>query len=208
MEKMNYRTLLMILFAFSLVITASELAAQVYKVVDKDGNVTFTDRPPADDAIPMDLPPISVIETPDYGATPGAANNDPAVDAEGEEVSLRSLRNTYRGFAIVSPQQEDSLWGPDGPVSIVWSAPAALKEGMQVTISLNGNKQKPTTDRMIVVTDLPRGEFIISAVLTDSRNRTIATAAPVTFFVRQPGLGLGLGTDVRNRNGARSQVGG
>ena len=39
------------------------LAAQgeIYKVVDKDGNVTFTDQRPSDTAQPMDLPPLSVI---------------------------------------------------------------------------------------------------------------------------------------------------
>ncbi len=199
MEKMNYRKLLMVLFTLSLVVTAFDLAAQVYKVIDKDGNVTFTDRPPADGATPMDLPPISVIEAPTFKAAPAAA-------AAEEEVPLRTLRKNYQGFSIVSPLQEDSLWGPDGPISVAWNSPSTLLEGMQVTIYLNGQKQTTTTQQMVMVPGLPRGEYIATAELRDSRNRIVATAAPVTFFVRQPGLGLGVG--IRNRPGVSPHIGG
>lgn len=205
MEKMNYRTLLMIIFAFSLVITASDLTAQVYKTVDKDGNVTYTDKPPADGSRPMELPPISVIEAPEFDAAPNSATSDPLVEVE-EEVPLRTLRRDYEGFAITSPLQEESLWGPDGPISVAWNSPAALAEGMQVTIYLNGKKQATTTQQVIVVSGLPRGEHIVTAELRDSKNRVIATAAPLTFFVRQPGLGLGIG--IRNRPGVSPHVGG
>ncbi len=203
MEKMNYRTLLMILFAFSLVITASELTAQVYKVVDKDGNVTFTDKPPPDGSKPMELPPLSVIEAPSFDAAPSAATSDPLVEVE-EEVPLRTLRRDYEGFSIVSPLQEESLWGPDGPISVAWNSPSALQEGMQVTVYLNGKKQTTTTQQMVVVAGLPRGEHIITAEIKDSKNRIVATAAPITFYVRQPGLGLHL----RNRPGVSPHVGG
>lgn len=204
MEKMNYRTFLMVLFAFSLVITASELAAEVYKTVDKDGNVTFSDQPPGDGTKPMELPPLSVIETPNYeGAAPATVDQDPLVEVE-KEVPLRTLRRDYEGFSIISPLQEDSLWGPDGPISIAWNSPSALQEGMKVTIYLNGKRQTTTTQQMVVVAELPRGEHIVTAEIRDSRNRIIATAAPITFYIRQPGLGLGL----RNRTGVSPFVGG
>ena len=55
MKLMTHKTLFTLLVAFSLAIMVSPLAAQVYKIVDKDGNVTYTDKPPEDDAKPMDL---------------------------------------------------------------------------------------------------------------------------------------------------------
>ena len=48
MKKVVHKTVLSIFFGTLLVITASPLTAQVYKVVDKDGNVTFTNQAPAD----------------------------------------------------------------------------------------------------------------------------------------------------------------
>ena len=200
MKLMTHKTLLTLLVAFSLAIMVSPLAAQVYKIVDKDGNVTYTDKPPADDAKPMDLPPLSVIETPDYGKT-ARQKAEAAEAAVGEkEVPLRTMRNRFRDFAIISPLQEESVWRPDGPVSIAWSSSNQLMESMTVQIFLDGQQQANTTAPMIPVNGLERGEHTVTATIKDARNRTIATAEPITFYVRQPGL--------QNRARAASRGGG
>jgi hypothetical protein len=185
---MTHKTFFMILAAFSLAIMVSPLAAQVYKTVDKDGNVTYTDRPPGDGAKPMDLPPLSVIETPDYGKTARQKAEEAEAAGEEKEVPLRTLRNRFRDFAIISPLQEESVWRPDGPVSVAWSSSNQLVEGMTVHIFLDGQLQANTTAPMIPVNGLERGEHTVTATIKDARNRTVATAEPITFFIRQPGL--------------------
>ena len=188
MKLMTHKTLLTLLVAFLLTIVVSPLTAQVYKIVDKDGNVTYTDKPPVDGAKPLDLPPLSVIETPDYGKT-ARQEAEEAVAAGGEkEVPLRTLRNRFRDFAIISPLQEDSVWWTDGPVSIAWSSSNQLQEGMTVQIFLNGQQQANTTAPMIPVNGLERGEHTVTATIKDARKRTVATAEPITFFIRQPGM--------------------
>ena len=57
---------LIIALAFCLVLPAplaAQSSGEIYKVVDEHGNVTFTDQRPSSGAQPMDLPPLSVIET-------------------------------------------------------------------------------------------------------------------------------------------------
>jgi hypothetical protein len=187
MKLITSKTLLLILFALSLAVTSSPLTAQVYKIVDEDGNVTFTDKPPADGSKPIELRPISVVEAPTYEVAPKAT----AEGAEGEggkEMTLRYLRKNYKGFAIVSPQSEESLWHPEGPITVSWSAPYKLQEGMQVTVYMDGAKQATTTEQIIPVTGLARGEHTVTAELTDAKNRKIATAEPVTFFIQQPNI--------------------
>lgn len=182
MKLVNHKTLLMVIFGFALAATVSPLTADVYKTVDENGNVTYTDRPPADGSKPIELAPISVIETPEYVRAPEKTAEDV------EEVSLKTLRRDYRDFAIVSPQPEESIWSPDGPVSIAWHAQLDLQQGMQVTILLDGKKQATTTQQMIVVPGLERGEHTVKAELRDSKNRTVATTQQIVFYVRQPGL--------------------
>jgi len=173
---------LMMVFAL-LMISATPLLAQVYKVVDKDGNVTYTDQPPADGSGPIELKPISVVEAPTYQIKPKTK------DAEADkEMSIQDLRNNYRDFAIVSPQQEESVWRPDGPFPVAWNTKYALQEGMQVTIFLDGKRHTTTTQQMVPMANLDRGEHVLSAELRDANNRLVAQASPVTFFVRQPGL--------------------
>jgi hypothetical protein len=187
MKTVVHPTFLMVLFALSLVITAFPLSAQVYKVVDKDGNVTYTDQVPMDGSPPIELAPISVIEAPVYEKAPAPTGDDAAVEDE-KEPSLASLRRSYSDFAIVAPQQEESVWRPDGPIPVAWTTGTALREGMQVTLYLDGKRYSSTTQPMIALTGLERGEHTVRADLTDSRNRVVAKAGTVTFFVRQPGL--------------------
>lgn len=189
MKKVVHKTVLSIFFGTLLVITASPLTAQVYKVVDKDGNVTFTDQAPADGSGPVELAPISVIEAPTYETKPAAGDAEGGEGAEGtEEMTLRQLRRAYRDFAIVSPQQEESVWRPDGPIPVAWSVGNALQPGMQVTLYLDGKRYTSTTQPMIPIAGLDRGEHTLKAELRDKRNRMISATAPITFFVRQPGL--------------------
>ena len=56
-------------FSISLVlllIFGHPVMAQVYKTVDENGNVVYTDQPPADGSRPIKLKELSVIEAPVY----------------------------------------------------------------------------------------------------------------------------------------------
>jgi len=187
MKLMTHKTLLLVLIAFAMAISAGPTTAEVYKTVDEDGNVTYTDQPPKDGSKPMELAPISVIEAPTYEKATDSDNKGTDGEA-GKEMSLRDLRKQYRDFAIVSPQSEESVWHPEQDTTIAWNVGNQLLDGMQVTISVNGKTQPSTTERSIPVPGLDRGEHTITAVLKDAGNRTIATAEPVTFFVRRPNI--------------------
>lgn len=186
MKLITRKTLLPILIALPLVMTAGPLTAQVYKTVDEDGNVTYTDRPPQDGSKPIKLRPISVIEAPAYEQAPSAAQK--AAAKEGEEKPLRYLRKHYEDFAIVSPAQEEAVWYSENVVTVAWSVPSALEPGMQVTVSVDGAQQPATSERVIPIIGLERGEHTATAVLRDARSRLVANAEPVTFFIRQPNL--------------------
>lgn len=184
MNKLNPWRMSTVLGLLILAAVCTPLGAQVYKTVDENGNVVYTDRPPKDGSAPMELPELSVIEAPVYEEAARPAGDEPA----GEELSLRQLRNRYRGFAIVSPENEQSLWNPQGMITLAWEAPHPLQQGMQVRASMDGTVLATTTDRVIPITKLERGEHVLEAVLVDARNRTVATAKPVTFFIHQPSI--------------------
>jgi hypothetical protein len=130
----------------------------------------------------MSLRPISVIEAPTYETSKKA-------EIEGaNEMSVREMRRHYRGFAITTPQQEESIWHPEQAISVAWSAGNALQEGMTVTVFMDGRELATTDEQVVKVADLERGEHTITAELKDAKRRKIATAQPVTFFIRRPGL--------------------
>ena len=190
MKLITHNIFLLILITFALAFTASPLTAQVYKTVDEDGNVTYTDQPPPDGSGPIKLRPISVIEAPTYEKAP-KADEEEAEGEGGKEMSLKYLRKNYKDFAIVAPKSEESIWHPEAAITVAWNVGYQLQEGMQVTVYVDGVQQATTSEQIIPVTGLDRGEHTVTAELIDARNRRIASAEPVTFFVRRPGLNQG-----------------
>lgn len=166
---------------------------EIFKVVDKDGNVTFTDQRPSADAQPMDLPPLSVISTtpPD---TPPAAPAAGALEEEQPAVpTLSDLRKMYRDFRITRPMPEETFWGTENTVVVTWQSSQPIPPDFRVMVMVDGAPQQATGSGSISLT-LERGEHQVSAELRDGRNRRIASTDTVTFFVQQHSVG-------RNRRG-------
>jgi len=172
-----------------LVCICSTAYGQIYKVVDKDGNVTYTDQAPADGSPPMDLPELSVVTT-DYEeeATEQAA----AVPAEEAEAAVeedkpltrKELRNLYRDFRISRPAPEETFWGTENTVVMAWESSEPLQSGLTVRFNLDGAAQPAGTEKMIAVT-LDRGSHTVSASLVDANGRSLMTTDTVTFYVHQ-----------------------
>ncbi len=167
------------------------LAAQVYKVVDEHGNVTYTDQPPPDGTPPMELPELSVVESEEdvtAVADPATLLNADPVDADGlaatPEKTPRELRQMFSDFRILTPTQDETFWGTANVVVVTWGANAAYEEGMQVSVVVNGDPQDVDPNRNLPLT-LDRGEHQVYAVLRDNRGRRIMTTDTVTFFVKQ-----------------------
>ena len=173
-----------VLFAMS----AGVAQAQVYKVVDENGNITYTDQVPPDGRAPMELPELSVIKT-DL-PKPESAETDTSTDASEEEVPLtrREIRRMYRDFNITRPAQEETFWGTSNSVVISWDSSATIEPEMSVRVFVDGIQQTESNDTAIALT-LDRGEHKVYAELLDSRGRNIATTPTVTFFVMQASAG-------------------
>lgn len=156
---------------------------EIYRIVDKDGNVTFTDQKPSDTAKPMDLPPLSVvesaIETPDASAEPSAEQ-----EPEARAPTLRELRQRYADFRITQPAQEETFWGTANTVVVAWGATEPPLPDMSARLYVDGAPREVPASGNLSLT-LDRGEHTVYAELLDVRNRPIVTTERVTFFVHQ-----------------------
>lgn len=167
--------------AFLLLPVSVTAQGEIYKVVDKDGNITFTDQRPSSDAAPMDLPPLSVIETDvPAPAAPAAA----ADSAEPVPLTPRELRKKFRDFAITSPQNEETFWGTANSVVVTWGSSEPLPDDIKVLLYVDGESQPAPASGSSTLT-LDRGEHQVFAELRDVRNRRVLTTETVTFFVKQ-----------------------
>jgi hypothetical protein len=170
----------------ALLLFSAAAQAQIYKIVDKDGNVTFTDQRPADGGEPMVLPELSVIETdlPDKAVEPAVEETT----AE-PEMTRREMRKLFSDFQITRPKQEETFWGTSNAVVISWASTAPLQPEMNVKVYVDGVRQADSADGMIALT-LDRGEHKAYVELVDARGRTVTTTQTVTFFVMQRSVGF------------------
>lgn len=173
--------------AFVALVASGPLGAQVYKVVDEDGNITYTDQPPPDGSAPMVLPEITIIET-DYPSEAEITENAAAAageeSGEGELKSPRELRQMFSDFRILSPAPDENYWGTGNTVVVSWGADSPYEPGMSVSVVVDGNSQDADPSGNLPVT-LDRGEHQVYAVLRDQRGRRIVTTPTVTFYVQQ-----------------------
>ena len=160
------------------------LAAQgeIYRVVDKDGNVTFTDQRPSDTAQPMDLPPLSVIESDIQ--VPEPTTVEAATAGEPQAPTPRDLRRQYSDFRITQPEQEETFWGTANSVVVGWGASEPTLPDMSARLYVDETPRDVPAAGNVSLT-LERGEHSVYAELLDARNRVIVTTQPVTFFVHQ-----------------------
>ncbi len=153
-------------------------AADIWKVVDEDGNVTYTDQPPKDGTKPMDLPELSVIETDIQDV------QTPVDEEEVKAPTTSELRKLYRDFQITRPLQEETFWGTANTVVVTWGSRTPFTPDLNVRLFINGKARvAPATGGVSLTLD--RGEHKVFAELRDASNRRILKTDTVTFYIKQ-----------------------
>jgi hypothetical protein len=175
----------LMLMTLFLATTITVGSAQVFKNVDENGNVVFTDLPPEETSKPMELPPLNVIEAPTYQLRSKVVGEDKNGDGERGN-STADLRKMYADFALISPRSEESVWRPDIVIKAAWKTQTQLQAGMMVNIYVDNELYQTTTQQIVSLGALERGEHTVTAKLVDSMNRNVATTVPIVFYVFQP----------------------
>lgn len=154
----------------------SAQAAVVYKWVDADGVVHFSDQPiPGSERIVTSG--SAKAATAPAGTAPTAGGYKPAAPKSA----------AVRHSAIESPTNEQVFFADD-PVPVRLDLEPELRDSEEVFWSLNG---APLTDvgSASVAFSLPslaRGTYVLSVVIKDSESTDAVTPQSVTFYVRQP----------------------
>lgn len=164
-------------------------AGEIYRVVDKDGNVIYTDERPSDGAQPMDLPPLSVIESDIQVPAPEDQSASAAETAKAP--TPRDLRRQFADFRIMQPQNEETFWGTANTVVVAWGTSQPVPEELSARLYVDGVPQDVPPSGSVTLT-LDRGEHQVYAELVDARGRQIVATATVTFFVKQATVGMRL----------------
>ncbi len=168
---------LMILFAIPV------MASEVYRHVDKDGVVHYTDKPPSKNAKPLDLPPIQVIG-------PIEAPQASRPSSRGSSSSSAVPRDL--SVSIVSPTPDQTFRGDDRRLTVSVSLSAGLPEGFGLFYLLDGSPQNraATRQQSYTLSEVERGEHLVSVILVNARGTEVSRAGPVIVHMKPPTVQL------------------
>jgi hypothetical protein len=160
------------LFLAFLLIPSLGTADTMYKWVDAQGNVHYSDKP-APGASKIDVPKARTFTPPVVAAPPEENSN---IGQAGKNRPRQQAPTSYT-ISISSPQDQETLWNvPSVTVSV--SVSPALHSGDSVTITLDGTS-KTVAGTSATFNDIDRGEHTAMASINGT------SAAAVTFFVQK-----------------------
>ncbi|HES75484.1 MAG TPA: DUF4124 domain-containing protein [bacterium] len=154
---------------------------QVFRSVDAQGNVVFTDTPQKG-AKPVDIQaPSSVqaITPPPQVETPSAAPQDP------------SAFIGYQSMVITQPENGAALNNGAGDVDVSVSLVPALRTdlGHGLTITMDGKAVLQNSARMnVALADVDRGEHVLEAFVLNGQGQVVFQSAPSRFSLQRTSL--------------------
>jgi hypothetical protein len=148
---------------------ASALAQPIYRVVDENGTVTYTDQKPADDAQPIDLPDLSVISSnaPEAATLIEGQANTPGV----EPFQMR----------IAAPADGSTIANPEGRIEVQFETNLDIPPAAQLVVFVNDQPQPPMRELEMSLADLQPGEYRLHGELQSPSGRKLAESQAVVI---------------------------
>ena len=154
--------------------------AQIYKSVDANGVVTFSDTPPKR---PQDK--VEKLET------PSRVNSMQAIPITSEDVGSRDGGETEaeRVLSIVSPTDNATIPMGVGIFDVVVNATPELGDSESLELHLDDEKVGDAqTDLTWTLTYVIRGAHKLEAKWIAEDGSVLATSEPITVFVLRPSI--------------------
>lgn len=172
------RWILMVLLLVSWPVVAAE---EMWRWVDEDGVVHYSDRPhPGAERVQLEA--AQSYQAP---VLPPRAEDRP-----GEENGDVDGGTAYSELRIVSPASEETLWNIGTELDVRLSISPGLAPGHQLRIYLDGNRVEdvPQGRSQFTLGEVYRGEHTLRATIVDGNGRELVSSEPVVFYVQQASL--------------------
>lgn len=170
---MDYAETMRILLLLITLSFLTPVSAGVYRSVDEDGNIIYTDKPSAD----AEKIKIDKVQT-----VPAGDSNfeyTPPEDSADE--------GAYTKLEVVNPENDHVFTGNTGDVTVSVVIEPALntKRGDSLILTMDGKKAGESTSTSFSLTNLDRGTHTIEVYVVDKGGKSLMESAPVSFTVKR-----------------------
>jgi hypothetical protein len=161
---------------FSLLVS-TYAAAEIYKTVDKDGRVTYSDTPPVNNTNAKPIELKSINTTPSLIVTPNSTV--PNAPSSTQNATAYDLK-------ILAPANGTTLMANERSVTISISLNQQLLNGDALAYKIDGNLLIKTTEPSFTLNEPPRGEHSLTVDVVDGEGNTLAQSDATTIVVMRP----------------------
>jgi hypothetical protein len=158
-----------------LAIDGQAASSRIYKTVDENGNVVFTDIPPKDG----DQTKSVAVETPNtfQTTTAGEDRQDWIVDPTDEDEA--------ETLAITTPANNASVRENAGNVNIMARVDPELRIGHKIRIVLDGSPEQAGAQNAFILPNVDRGTHTLVAEVIDDAGNVVISSPPTTFHLQR-----------------------
>ena len=154
--------------------TASVLKAEVYRTVDEDGNVIFTDqKAESEDSTPLKIRPVQTIPAPKI-------KRKTSVTSPG----YTSTHNFYKSLEIISPTEQETFQNPESITVSVETKPSN-NAGHRYRLLVNNQEQQNSNIPRFVLNHPDRGTLVLKAEIINAQGAVLISSEPRTIFVHR-----------------------
>ena len=161
-----------------LLLAASTSWAEVYRHVDAQGNVTFSDEP-IKGSETVKVKPVTTITLP----KPETVREPRKLR---EEVERKGA--SYDSLAFAYPQDDQAFHSGNGTVTFEVQSTPGLKPGHKYEITLDGQPVGQSTSGSVTVPNIDRGTHNAVAHIIDRKGVQVKTGQPIRFTVHRPSV--------------------
>lgn len=160
------------LFLILLCLPVLPVAGEVYRWVDSEGIVHYSDTP-ATGAEQVEIAPPSTAP-----AWRGSTGGQTPEDEKGAAV--------YETVRITEPAEQEVIRAPGGEVTVNIELVPDLKPGHQLALGLDGRRIAAGNSPQVTLQGLTPGPHELTASVINADETVLATARTVRFFLKQP----------------------
>lgn len=163
----------------ALVFASAAVSAQIYRTTDEQGNVVFTDRPPA--AQGSDVEAVELNRT---NTTPPPEERPDLAPATRQD---KAARAPDYAVSVIAPTNDTVIPMGPGNFSVAATTSPALAQGESLQLILSGTPwQEPQSRGQWNLTNIRRGEHDIVVLRLDADGKEVAASEPVRILVLRP----------------------
>ncbi|MBK1852735.1 MULTISPECIES: DUF4124 domain-containing protein [unclassified Marinobacter] len=161
-----------------MLLITTPVIAEVYRNVDAQGNVTFSDEP-SKGAETVKVKPVTTITLP-------KPKNVRETDKLREEVKREG--SIYEQVSFIYPEDEQAFHSGSGDVHFEMRSTPELEPGHKYEVTLDGQPVGQSASGSVTVNNVFRGTHDAGIHIIDRNGVQIKTGKPIRFTVHRPSV--------------------